>query len=192
MTKYPVGFTARIPSLFRITFNEASESACHGVRADHWYCDRPGHPEMPQGSGPCSSASAGVRGVTTGQANAVPVVIDGLAPLGTFSSSARVKRQPGVLNHKSTNKSSCRSEKSEEPARASSFFGADPSVPSLLVMTGQRAEPEGGIRIAVAEIRFPDMKHSTLLDVFSGLEASGSSEGVNTGVGDAPPRGVLR
>jgi hypothetical protein len=59
-------------------------------------------------------------------------------------------------------------------------------------MTGQRAEPEGGIRIAVAEIRFPDMKHSTLLDVFSGLEASGSSEGVNTGVGDAPPRGVLR
>jgi hypothetical protein len=28
------------------------------------------------------------------------------------------------------------------------------------------------------------MKHSTLLDVFSGVEASGSSEGVNTGVGN--------
>lgn len=184
MTKYPVGFTARIPSLFRIPFNEASESACHGVQADNWCSDRPGHPEMPQGRGPYSSARAGVRGVTTGQANAVPVVIDGLAQLGTFSSSARVERQPSVFNHKSTNKSSCRSEKSEESARASSFFGADPFVPSLLGMTGQGAAPEGGIRIAVAEIRFPDMKHSTLLDVFSGVEASGCSEGVKTGVGN--------
>jgi hypothetical protein len=58
-------------------------------------------------------------------------------------------------------------------------------------MTGRGAAPEGGIRIAVAEIRFTDMKHSTLLDAFSGVEASGSSEGVNTGVGDAPPRGVF-
>ncbi len=36
---------------------------------------------------------AGVRNVTTGQANALPVMIDGVAQLGTVSSSARVKRQ---------------------------------------------------------------------------------------------------
>ena len=36
---------------------------------------------------------AGVRDVMTGQANAVPVMIDGAAQLGTLSSSARVKRQ---------------------------------------------------------------------------------------------------
>ena len=36
---------------------------------------------------------AGVRGVTTGQANGVPVYIDGLAQLGTISSSAKVKRE---------------------------------------------------------------------------------------------------
>ena len=36
---------------------------------------------------------AGVRGITTGQANAVPVMIDGGGQLGTTSSSARVKRE---------------------------------------------------------------------------------------------------
>jgi len=36
---------------------------------------------------------AAVRGITTGQADGVPVYIDGLAQLGTISSSVRVKRE---------------------------------------------------------------------------------------------------
>src|SRR5512135_1338012 len=40
MTKYPVGSAGRIPSLFRVPFNEAYESACHRIRTDNWYSDR--------------------------------------------------------------------------------------------------------------------------------------------------------
>jgi hypothetical protein len=45
---------------------------------------------------------AGVRSVTTGQANAVPVVIDGNAQLGTVSSSARVKRAIAEIGEESS------------------------------------------------------------------------------------------
>ena len=45
---------------------------------------------------------AGVRSVTTGQANAVPVVIDGAAQLGTVSSSARVKREIADISEESS------------------------------------------------------------------------------------------
>jgi Chaperone of endosialidase len=45
---------------------------------------------------------AGVRDVTTGQANAVPVVIDGNAQLGTLSSSARVKREIADIGEESS------------------------------------------------------------------------------------------
>jgi hypothetical protein len=45
---------------------------------------------------------AGVRGVTTGQANAVPVVIDFGGQLGTVSSSARVKRRIADVGEESS------------------------------------------------------------------------------------------
>jgi hypothetical protein len=45
---------------------------------------------------------AGVRNVTTVQANAVPVVIDGAAQLGTLSSSARVKREIADIGEESS------------------------------------------------------------------------------------------
>jgi hypothetical protein len=45
---------------------------------------------------------AGVRGVTTVQADAVPVFIDGLAQLGTLSSSARVKREIADVGEESS------------------------------------------------------------------------------------------
>jgi hypothetical protein len=45
---------------------------------------------------------AGVRDVMTAQANAVPVVIDGNAQLGTLSSSARVKREVADIGEESS------------------------------------------------------------------------------------------
>ena len=45
---------------------------------------------------------AGVRGVTTGQANGVPVMIDFLGQLGTISSSARVKREIADVGEESS------------------------------------------------------------------------------------------
>jgi hypothetical protein len=45
---------------------------------------------------------AGVRSVTTDQANAVPVVIDGNAQLGTLSSSVRVKREIADIGEESS------------------------------------------------------------------------------------------
>ena len=45
---------------------------------------------------------AGVRDVTTGQADGVPVYIDGLAQLGTISSSARVKKEIADIGEESS------------------------------------------------------------------------------------------